>query len=155
MLRMRTRALRIGALALVLVFAFGAVALASNSTPPALKGPKNGAHVHAGVVTFKVYDPGLTGDMAQVYITVSPKRHLDKYGFLTPARGCKSKCDFVQMRRWAHHKGWWIYKSPFNFPGYWAVTPGKYYWQANHVAPLCQAKGCELVSGIHSFTIVG
>ncbi len=155
MLRMRTRALCAGALALVLVFAFGAVALASNSTPPSLKAPGKGAHVHAGVVTLKVYDPGLTGDSAPVYITISPRKHLNKEGFLTPAKGCGSRCDFFAMTHWSHHKGWWIYKTHFNFPGYWAVTPGKYYWQANHVAPLCQAKGCELVSGIHSFTIYG
>jgi hypothetical protein len=49
----------------------------------------------------------------------------------------------------------WIYSSHYNFPGYWAVTPGKYYWQAQHVAPLCHAPHCTVFSDVRSFRVTG
>jgi hypothetical protein len=155
MLGMRNRALVVSALALLGVIAFGAVALASPFSAPILKAPRGGQHVHAGVVTLIVADSGIPKDVRPVYVTISPRRTLDKFGHLKTAKNCSSRCDFVKLHPRKGHPGQWIYKSQFNFPGYWAVTDGKYYWQAEHVAPLCQAKGCEVVSKISTFHIVG
>jgi hypothetical protein len=149
----RAVSLAIGAVAIVLAGA--AAAFGSGFSSPVLKSPGKGKRVHAGVITLIVKDPGVPKDVRPVYVTISPKRKLDKYGRLFQYKGCGSKCDFVGLKPWRHHAGEWIYKSQFNFPGYWAVTPGKYYWQAQHVAPLCQAKGCEVAGAIHTFTVVG
>lgn len=150
----RAASLAIGVVAIVLAGA--TVALGSPFSAPVLKSPGKGKRVHAGVITLIVTDPGVPRDVQPVYVTISPNRHkLDRYGRLKQYKGCGSKCDFVALRPRPHHAGQWIYKTVFNFPGYWAVTPGKYYWQAEHVAPLCEAKGCEVASAIHSFTVVG
>ena len=86
------------------------------------------------MLTLTVEDPGVPASVGPVYATISPKRTLDKNGYLKTARGCSGRCDFVKLHHWKGHPGMWIYKSTYNFPGYWAVTPGRYYWQANHVA---------------------
>jgi hypothetical protein len=141
--------------ALLCAAVIAAVATASPFSPPQLKAPRNHHRVHAGVITLIVKDPGVPRGVRPVYVTIRPDRKLDRHGFLkAPGRRCH-RCDFVAMKPWKHHRGFWIYKSKFNFPGYWAVTPGKYYWQADHVAPLCHAKGCEVVSRIHWFRVVG
>ena len=41
-----------------------------------------------------------------------------------------------------------------NFPGCWATTPGKYYWQADHV-PLRHDPEAACVSVIKSFRVTG
>lgn len=51
-----------------------------------------------------------------------------------------------------------VYRPPHGrvkeFPGVWNETPGKYFWQAQHTAPLCQAPHCEVISAMHSFRVV-
>jgi hypothetical protein len=142
----------IGVVAVVLAGA--AVAVGSAFSHPVLKSP--GKRVHAGVITLIVKDPGVPKSVRPVYVTIAPKKKLNRVGRLTQYKGCSSgQCDFVALKPRKGHPGEWIYKTPFNFPGYWAVTPGKYYWQAQHVAPLCKAKGCEVVSKIRTFTVVG
>jgi hypothetical protein len=104
-----------------------------------------------------VYEPGpIPGNV--VYIAIRRNRRLNRYGFLDSAHCNVAKgCDFVEMKRWGGHRGYWVYRPParLSFPGYWATTPGLYYWQANITAPLCQAKGCELISPIRKFHLVG
>jgi hypothetical protein len=154
-MRLWRRVMSVAIAVMALGLAGAAVALGSPFSAPVLKSPGKGKRLHAGVITLIVKDPGVPKDVQPVYVTISPKRKLDKYGRLKQYGGCGSKCDFVALKPWRHHAGEWIYKTPFNFPGYWAVTPGKYYWQAEHVAPLCQAKGCEVASAIHTFRVVG
>jgi hypothetical protein len=149
----RATLIAIGVSAIVL--AGGTVALGSGLSRPVLKSPGNGKRLHASVITLIVKDPGVPKSVRPVYVTISAKRKVDRYGKLIEYKGCGSWCDFVALTPWRHHAGEWIYKSAYNFPGYWAVTPGKYYWQATHVAPLCQAKGCEVDSRIRTFTVVG
>jgi hypothetical protein len=153
MLRIR-RLARVIVIALVCAMATAAVAIAAPFSPPVQKAPGNHHAVGAGVVTLIVKDPGVPKDVRPVFVTISPRRTLDKYGHLKLLK-CVGRCDFVAMRPWRGHPGFWIYKSKFNFPGYWAVTPGRYFWQAEHTAPLCQATGCEVVSPIHSFRVAG
>ncbi|MFZ0041901.1 MAG: hypothetical protein WAK93_11380 [Solirubrobacteraceae bacterium] len=151
--RLVGRSVAVGLLAVACVLAGAAGAIASPTSRPVLKSPGNGKRVHAGHVKLKVFDPGVPKDVSPVYVTISNKRSLDRFGHLKVHSHCASKCDFVALRRGGG--GTWTYKAPFNFPGYWAVTPGKYYWQASHTAPLCQAKGCEIVSKIHTFRVTG
>lgn len=146
--------LAIGVLAVVLAGA--AVALGSALSHPLLKSPGKGKRVHAGVITLIVKDPGVPKPVRQLFVTISNKHSTDRFGHLAQYKGCSvGECDFVKLKARRHHPGEWVYKSQFSFPGYWAVTPGKYYWQAQHVAPLCQTKGCVVVSAIHAFTVVG
>jgi hypothetical protein len=141
--------------AIVCLLAGAAVAVASSFSPPVLRAPRNGQHVHAGRVTLLVYDPGVPADVRPLFVTISSKRTVDKFGHLKIDISRCKHCDFVSLRPVKRHPGLWSYTAHFNFPGYWAVTPGKYYWQANHVAERCQAPECEVVSEIHTFRIVG
>jgi len=62
--------------------------------------------------------------------------------------GSVIRCDFVGPKHWNGNK--YSYVAPFNYPGYWAVTPGKYYWQAHYYT-----RGDTAVywSGIGSFVV--
>ena len=94
--------------------------------------------------------------MRPVYVTIAREEEAQPRWSADPVQRLQlDQCDFVALKPRKGHPGEWIYTTPFNFPGYWAVTPGKYYWQAEHVAPLCKAKGCEVVSKIRTFTVVG
>lgn len=150
------------AVAVVCALALAGGAVASNFTPPKLKSPHPGGHVTIGHIALKVYDPGLSGVSSDVFLAISKKRSVDKNGFLKGTCNVDKGCDFVEMKRWKHHAGWWIYTPPsYSFPGFWATTQGKYYWQARHVPPACGnghgglAPGCELVSKIQTFHVVG
>jgi hypothetical protein len=154
MLRMRMRALLVSGLALVGIIASGAMALASNSTRPTLKAPHKGQAVHAGTIRLVVYEPGLTD--SSLYVAIRRQRKLDRNGYLAHNPCDVSKgCDFITLQHWHGHRGYWVYTAGVSFPGYWATTPGRYYWQASIVAPSCQAKGCEIASAIHTFKVVG
>ncbi len=145
-------------LAVVILLFLPAATLASGLTPPTLKAPHQGQRVHAGRIRLVVYDPGLTSSLDTVYVAISPKRKLDKDGFLAHnVKACpvEKGCDFIALNRWKGHPGYYVYTARFVFPGYWATTPHRYFWQASHVAPLCAAKGCEVASRIHSFRVVG
>lgn len=154
---MRRRAAGVGLAAVLGSLGFAGVAAANNNTPPTLKAPRPNARVHAGRITFKVYDPGLSGDSAPVFVAVNRRRQVGKYGLLNGACHVNQGCDFFTMKRWRRHPGWWIYTSPPNtaFPGWYASTPGRYFWQAEHTAPLCDRPGCEIHSAIRSFRVYG
>lgn len=147
---------RIVAVATVLgtMLALTGVALGAGSLRPTL-GPPNHKRVHAGRITLKVKDPAAIAQNTDVFVSISPKRKTNKYGELKSSCSVSKRCNFVELKRWKGHPGWWIYKAPgFNFPGYWATTPGKLYWQAEH-ADCTHFSGCEATSKIGSFKVVG
>jgi hypothetical protein len=129
-----------------------AVAVGSPFSAPVLKSP--GKRVHAGKITLVVKDPGVPKSVRPVYVQIRPQRKLDKNGHLARCIEVSKGCEFTSLRPWRGHLGMWRTTVKNSFPGYWAVTPGKYYWQADHVAPLCHARGCEVVSKIGTFRVV-
>jgi hypothetical protein len=152
MLGRRARISAVAVLTSVAVLALGSVALAA--VAPVLRSPRNGHRVHAGHVRLVVYDPAVGG--SSLYVAIRRQRKLDRYGYLVHAPCNVAKgCDFITLRHWKGHPGYWTYVAGVSFPGYWATTPGRYYWQASIVAPLCAAPGCQLVSAIHSFRVHG
>jgi hypothetical protein len=147
--------LAIVATAIGLMLAGAGVALASNSTPPRLSSPANGGTQKSGRVTLVAFDPGLTGNLATpIFLIVSDRRSLDRRGHLTVSRHCGSRCDFQEMKRWKGHPGYWIYRAPYRFPGYWGVTPGRYFWQVYHFVPGCRPS-CVEYSAIRRFRVSG
>jgi hypothetical protein len=135
-----------------------AVAAAFPSFPrPVLKSPGNGKSVHAGHILLKVnvhFPSSLPRSERHVFVAIGPTRKavarqiLDK-----PApKGCNSRCTFVELRQ--VKPGVATYRAKYDFPGIWNETPGKYYWQAQYTAPLCQAPHCEVISAMHSFRVV-
>jgi hypothetical protein len=115
----------LAAVTVVLALA-SAGALAVGGPSPSLLSP-NHKHVAAGHIRLVVSVPR-TPATHGVFITISPKPKLDRLGHLKFCAG--RACDFVQPGHWKGHK--YSYVAPFTFSGYWAVTPGKYYWQAHY-----------------------
>ncbi len=138
---------------LAMTLAGAGVAVAAGSLRPAL-GPPNGKRVHAGRITLKVKDTEAGVLHVGVYVAIARTRKTDKNGLLKSKCDVSKGCDFVGLKRWRHHPGWWIYTSAFNFPGYWATTPGKYYWQAQN-ADCFHFSDCIAASHIGSFRVVG
>lgn len=137
---------------LAMTLAGAAVAVAAGSLRPSLGSP-NGKRVHAGRITLKVKDTEAGVLHVSVYVAIARTRNTNKHGLLRSCDVSKG-CDFVGLKRWRHHPGWWIYTSGFNFPGYWATTPGKYYWQAQN-ADCFHFSDCIAASNIGSFRVVG
>ncbi len=95
---------------------------------PRLLSP-NHKHVAQGRIRL-VVDVPLKPTSHGVFIAVSRSRKLDRYGHLKVCGSTSDGCDFVSPTHWKGHD--YSYVAPFNFPGYWSVTPGKYYWQAHY-----------------------
>ena len=93
---------------------------------PTLLSP-NHKHIAPGHIRLVVEVP-LKPNAHGVFVAISPKKDLDKDGHLKDC-GVK-RCDFVGPRHWKGDK--YSYLAKFDFPGYWAVTPGKYYWQEHY-----------------------
>jgi hypothetical protein len=146
-------------LAVVLVGSLvsAAVAFAASFSKPVLKSPGNGKKVHAGHILLKVgvnFPSSLPRSERHVFVAIGPTRKavsqliIDK-----PApKGCKDRCTFVELSK--GKGGVFTYRAKFDFPGIWNETPGKYFWQAQYTAPLCQAPHCEVISAMHSFRVV-
>jgi hypothetical protein len=126
----RKAGVRAGAVAATLatVLALAATAIAAGGVVPTLLSP-NHKHVAPGHIRLVVGVPQKAAK-AGVFITIANKRKLDNSGHLKEC-GIK-RCDFVSPKHWKGNK--YSYVAPFNYPGYWAVTPGKYYWQVHYYA---------------------
>jgi hypothetical protein len=142
-------------LAVVLVGSLvaAAVAVAASFPRPVLKSPGNGKTVHAGRIVLRV-NVHLPRGEHSLYAAIGPSRKAVARGILLKPfpKGCNSRCTFIKFRQ--VKPGVFTYKAQFDFPGIWNETPGKYYWQAQYTAPLCQAPHCEVISAMHSFRVV-
>jgi hypothetical protein len=124
----RKAGVRAGALAatLAIVLAMAAAAIAAGGVAPRLLSP-NHRHVAPGHIRLVVAVP-LKAAKHGVFVTIASKRRLDRFGHL---KTCGiNRCDFVGPTHWKGND--YRFVAPFDYPGYWAVTPGKYYWQAHY-----------------------
>ena len=115
-----------GGTVLAILLAVAGTAIAAGATAPRLLSP-NHARVAPGHIRLVVEVP-LAPSNHGVFVAISPTRKLDKDGHL---KECfVRRCDFVGPTHWKGDK----YSSVghFDFPGYWSVTPGRYYWQAHY-----------------------
>ncbi|HYZ81801.1 MAG TPA: hypothetical protein VE571_11050 [Solirubrobacteraceae bacterium] len=142
-------------LAVVLVGSLvaAAVAIAASFPRPALKSPGNGKRVHAGHIVLRA-TVHLPASEHALYAAIGPTRKAvtRQIQLKGAPKGCNGKCTFIRFRQ--VKPGVFTYRAQFSFPGVWNETPGKYFWQAEYTAPLCQAPHCEVVSAMHSFRVV-
>ncbi|MGI8411347.1 MAG: hypothetical protein ACR2LV_01755 [Solirubrobacteraceae bacterium] len=128
------------------------MAIAAGRSGPSLISPRNGHRIRAGVINLIVRDSSSNAARYGVFVTISPTRRLNRYRHLAECNSVSRGCDFVKLRRRPGHRGEWIYRSHFNFRGYWATTPRRYYVQPEHVDAL--ANGGDRVGPIGSFRVV-
>jgi hypothetical protein len=69
-----------------------------------------------------------------------------RFGHLKACGG--ARCDFVGPTHWKGDR--YSYVAHYNFPGYWSVTRGKYYWQAHYYTV---GDTAVYFSGIGSFVV--
>jgi len=130
--------------ALTIMLAMAATAIAAGGVAPSLLSP-NYKHVAPGHVRLVVNVP-LKAANHGVFITIANKRKLDKYGHL---KTCGiQRCDFVAPKHWKGDR--YSYVAPYDYPGYWAVSPGKYYWQVHYYTA---GDTAVYWSGIGSFVV--
>jgi hypothetical protein len=135
--------------AILLALSASAIAVASGIARPKLISPTHSTA--PGRITLVVKDTAATRKYP-VFVQIEHTRKLNKYGALKQCTDSSKGCDFVELKRVKKHHGDWSYTAPaYVFPGWWATTPGKYYWQAEHVD--CSFKSCQDVSKIGSFTV--
>ena len=120
--------LRASALAAALAMLLGVagVAIAAGSPAPRLLAP-NHQRVAPGRIRLVIEVP-VKAAQHGVFVTIATKKKLDRFGHLKECSA--SRCDFVGPTHWKGDK--YSYVAQFNFPGYWSVTPGRYYWQAHY-----------------------
>jgi hypothetical protein len=155
MRNVRRRTAALAAVVLACSLAFAGVALAALPGAPSLVSPKHGAHVTPGHITLVVHDTAVIKGF-NVFVQISKHRKVNKFGELTKCNAVTKGCDFLSMKRRKGHPGQWIYKTDpsVNFPGWWATTPGTYYWQADHVdCSVAGAHDCHVISKIGSFHV--
>ncbi|MHB1469576.1 MAG: hypothetical protein ACYCU0_00770 [Solirubrobacteraceae bacterium] len=139
--------------ALAAVLCGAAVAVAAASGPTLVK-PANKGSVHANRIKLVVMDSSALAKKYGVFVGISRSRKTKSNGFLAATANVKKGESFIKMKPWKGHAGLWIYSPPkYSFPGYWASTAGRYYWQAEHTD--CTIKGCEAISRIGSFKVAG
>jgi hypothetical protein len=127
-----------------MVLALTAVATAAGGVAPSLMAP-NHTHVGPGRIRLVVKVP-LRPSRHGVFIAIANQRKLDRFGHL---KVCGNfRCDFVSPTHWIGNK--YSYVARFNFPGFWAVTPGRYYWQAHYYTV---GDTAVYFSGIGSFVV--
>ena len=151
----RRRTAALGAVVLVCSLAFAGVAGAALPGAPTLVSPKQGRHVTPGHITLVVNDTAVPSGF-NVFVQISKHRKLDSSGNLASCNAVRRGCDFLSMKKWKGHPGKWIFKTDPNesFGGWWATTPGTYYWQADHVNCFTtEADSCHVTSRIGSFHV--
>jgi hypothetical protein len=130
-----------------------AVALAAGSAYTPKLGAPNGKHVKPGQIqlTAKIKDA------KKVYVWIT-RKHKVKQGRLVQCTTSSQGCVVSTMKHKGQNK--WVYKSPkYNFNGWFATTPGKYYWQVQSFAkrPPCKFGGangdCAPLSKVGTFTV--
>jgi hypothetical protein len=126
----RKAGFRIGAVvaAVAVVLAVAASAVAAGGTAPTLGAP-NHKHVSPGRVRLVLNVP-LPAAGHGVFIAINPKRRI-VHGHLKACSNPAKGCDFVEPKHKGGHKYVYVAQA-FTFSGYWAITPGKYYWQADY-----------------------
>jgi hypothetical protein len=135
-------------------FASAAVAMGAPGAP-AIVSPKPGAQVTAGNIRLVVRDTTEPKGF-DVFVQISRQRKLNRFGHLAACNNLGKGCDFLILSRWKGHSGEWTYSfsSPVGFPGFWATTPGRYYWQALHVnCRVTHKDSCHVTSTIASFEV--
>jgi hypothetical protein len=134
--------------ALIALFAVGASAVAAGSDSPSLVKPKGKAR--RGKVRLVVRDTSGLARKYHVFVTINRHKQFDKYHHLKNCNKVQKGCQFIELKKYKGHPGEWTETGHYNFPGYWATTPGKYYWQAQTVG---NGRGGVNVSKIGSFRI--
>jgi hypothetical protein len=132
---------RLIAASALLVLLVPAGASASNGITPV--SPKSGAKIKAGTPpTFKLRSTGA----GQVWVHVCKSKKKDKDGVI---------CSTESIGQAKKKGGVFSYKpKKFTFPGFWAVTPGTYYWQAFRIDCSSGGSDCNQEGAIVKFTIV-
>jgi hypothetical protein len=130
-----------------------AVALGAGSAlTPKLRSP-NGKHVSPGQIQLTAKIAGAN----RVFFWIS-RKHTVKKGKLAQCTAPDHGCLVAPMKRTGHDK--WTYKAPnYNFAGWWATTPGRYYWQVQSITKRSACKSgranvdCAPLSKVGTFTV--
>jgi hypothetical protein len=148
----RLRRALLGALAASLMLLGMGVSSASALTHPKLAGPKRGTVFPVGSrPTFTIKDTSRNAKRYRMYITIANAKKFKKSGSNAGDLLQTKPGDFSNLTR---HGTKFTYTPPvYNFPGWYLVTPGKYYWQVFHID--CSQRGfhCHVHSKLGSFFV--
>jgi hypothetical protein len=111
-------------------------------------GSPNGKHVKHGHIKVVVAVHGSSG--GNLYVLIAGRKQVNA-GHLNATCNVTAACDTLKLHPWRGHPGKWIYTGRwFTFPGYWASSKGKRFWQAEY---FCPGTSCQSWSNIGSFTV--
>lgn len=152
MITTRLRGTLLAAALASLMLLCAGVSSASALTHPKLLGPKRGTVFPVGSQpTFKIRDTSRNARTYRMYITIANAKKFKKHGSNRGDLVQTKPGDFDSLTR----KGsTFTYTAPkYTFPGFYMVTPGKYYWQVFHID--CSQKGfrCHVHSKLGSFYV--
>jgi hypothetical protein len=115
---------------------------------PAQIAPKRGSALALGSQpTFKVRDTSAAARKYNVFVTVSTSK--------TPSRSGDLRKTQIGTFAEMHRRGsTYSYKTPvYNFPTWFMVRAGTYYWQAFRIDCRVAPHGCHVHSKIRSFKV--
>lgn len=135
-----------------LMLLLAGVSSASALTHPKLLGPKRGTVFPVGSrPTFTMKDTSRAARSYRTWITISNAKKFKKSG---TNKGDLLKTKIGDFSDFTRHGSTFTYTPPaYNFPTWYMVVPGKYYWQAYHID--CSQKGfrCHVHSKLSSFYV--
>jgi len=105
----------------------------AGSQIPIITFPCNGAVLNVGSKpTFKVYDANIYAHKYKRFINLSSKA--PRHGIVPSDDGADGV--FGALTQVMGHRTQWFDKPTYEtYPGYWSITPGKYYVQVQQVDP--------------------
>lgn len=147
-----------GALAIVSFLAFSAAAGAKghcyvNTKPryPTVTAPCPRARIAPGAhVTFVVRDLNPSAGRYKPFLILT--KHAPRHGIVPSDTSGNGLYDQLKPVR-GHHGRFQDRPTQHSFPGYWNVTPGKYYVQIHQIESGCTTRHCTVYSPVTTIIV--
>ncbi|HET9104410.1 MAG TPA: hypothetical protein VFN55_13730 [Solirubrobacteraceae bacterium] len=118
---------------------------------PTVTSPCNKATISSGAhVVFKVRDLNSSAYKYHPFLVLTPKA--PKHGIVPSDVGGNGLYDELKPVK-GHHGQFQDKPHLYTFPGYWNVTPGKYYIQVHQIESGCTTRHCTVYSPVTTITV--
>ena len=118
---------------------------------PTVTVPCNKASINSGAhVIFKVRDLNSSASRFHPFLVLTKKA--PRHGIVPSDTGGNGLYDQLKPVK-GHHGQFQDKPHLYSFPGYWNVTPGKYYIQVHQIESACTTKHCLVYSPVTTLTV--
>ena len=118
---------------------------------PTVTVPCNGASINSGAqVVFTVRDLNSSAGKFHPFLILTKKA--PRHGIVPSDTGGNGLYDQLKPVQ-GHHGQFQDKPHRYSFPGYWNVTPGKYYIQVHQIESACTTRHCIVYSPVTTLIV--